>query len=68
MSGQWVIEESEEGSEAESEEGSDAPFEVVELDSTFSREGRFPGTVKIVVEGVTFWCVAYFSSHPRSQI
>ncbi|EJD02810.1 uncharacterized protein FOMMEDRAFT_122870 [Fomitiporia mediterranea MF3/22] len=54
LSGQWVIEESEADSEQESED-SDVPFEDVELDLTFTREGRFPGTVKIVVEGTTFW-------------
>lgn len=29
----------------------------VELDQTFTRQCRFPGTVKIVVESKTFWCV-----------
>lgn len=29
----------------------------VELDQTFTRQCRFPGTVKIVVESTTFWCV-----------
>ena len=55
MSGQWVIEESEADSEREGDDMSDAPTEDVELDPTFTREGRFPGTVKIVVEGTTFW-------------
>lgn len=54
-SGQWVIEDSEADSEQGSDETSDVPFEDVELDPTFTREGRFPGTVKIVVEGTTFW-------------
>lgn len=54
-SGQWVIEDSEADSEQGSDETSDVPFEDVELDSTFTREGRFPGTVKIVVEGTTFF-------------
>lgn len=53
-SGQWYIEEL----EVDSERGNsdiDAPFQDVEIDETFARAGRFPGTVKIVVEGTTFW-------------
>lgn len=33
------------------------PFEDVEIDETFRRTGRFPGTVRVVVEGTTFWYV-----------
>lgn len=33
----------------------------VELDQTFTRQCRFPGTVKIVVESTTFWCVYVLS-------
>ena len=29
----------------------------IDIDSTFTREGRWPGTVKIVVEATTFWYV-----------
>lgn len=29
--------------------------EGIEMDETFTRKGRFPGTVKIVVESTTFW-------------
>jgi hypothetical protein len=29
----------------------------VELDPTFTQQCRFPGTVKILVESTTFWCV-----------
>ena len=53
-SGQWYIEEL----VVDSERGNsdiDAPFQDVEIDETFARAGRFPGTVKIVVEGTTFW-------------
>ncbi|KAH8114948.1 hypothetical protein DFH11DRAFT_136223 [Phellopilus nigrolimitatus] len=53
--GQWLIEDDEEDSERGSDGLSDAPSEDVELDPTFARMGRFPGTVKIVVEGTTFW-------------
>lgn len=34
----------------------------VELDQTFTRQCRFPGTVKIVVESTTFWYVRPFFS------
>ena len=27
----------------------------IDVDSTFTKEGRWPGTVKIVVEATTFW-------------
>ncbi|KAI5121577.1 hypothetical protein M0805_000756 [Coniferiporia weirii] len=54
-SGQWIIENSDSDSEHESSVLSDAPFEDVELDPTFTRTGRLPGTVKIIVEGTTFW-------------
>ncbi|KAF8840696.1 hypothetical protein BDN67DRAFT_1069065 [Paxillus ammoniavirescens] len=29
--------------------------QAIEIDETFTRAGRFPGTVKIVVESTTFW-------------
>lgn len=46
--------------EAVGPDGEDIPDDV-ELDPTFTRQGRFPGTVKIVVESTTFWC-AYHQS------
>ena len=53
-SGQWYIEELEVDSERGNSD-SDVPFEDVEIHPTFARVGRFPGTVKIVVEKTTFW-------------
>lgn len=50
----WLLEECEtddlvtELSLYDSEEG-------IDIDETFTRKGRFPGTVKIVVESTTFW-------------
>jgi hypothetical protein len=50
----WLLEECEtddlvtEFSLCDSEEG-------IEIDETFTRKGRFPGTVKIVAESTTFW-------------
>lgn len=31
--------------------------EAIEMEGTFTKHGRFPGTVKIVVGGTTFWFV-----------
>jgi hypothetical protein len=31
--------------------------QAIEIDETFTRAGRFPGTVKLVVESTTFWWV-----------
>ncbi|KAI0085061.1 hypothetical protein BDY19DRAFT_967807 [Irpex rosettiformis] len=39
--------------------------EPIELDETFTRTGKLPGNVKIVVQGTTFWAhkeVLYFAS------
>ncbi|KAH7928895.1 hypothetical protein BV22DRAFT_1110181 [Leucogyrophana mollusca] len=39
--------------------------EAIEIDDTFTRNNRFPGTVKIVVESTTFWAhkeVLFFAS------
>lgn len=32
--------------------------QAIEIDDTFTRTGRFPGTVKIVVESTSFWSVS----------
>ena len=40
----------------------------VELDPTFTRQGRFPGTVKIVVESTTFWFVSFVSIYYSNLI
>lgn len=37
----------------------DDPYAMIELDPTFTRQCRFPGTVKIVVQATTFWYVAF---------
>lgn len=51
---QWALEETNVDETGSIIDG-DEPFGVVELDPTFTRQGRFPGTVKIVVEATTFW-------------
>ncbi|KIK62427.1 hypothetical protein GYMLUDRAFT_142603, partial [Collybiopsis luxurians FD-317 M1] len=45
-------------SESEPEEGAeetDGGEEDIEIDETFTKQAKFPGTVKIVVENTTFW-------------
>lgn len=54
----WVLEEC--SSDEEDGNGlgggdSDAGNREIELDETFTKNGRFVGTVKIVVENTTFW-------------
>jgi len=31
--------------------------EPIDIDEAFTKASKFPGTVKIVVESTTFWCV-----------
>jgi hypothetical protein len=31
--------------------------EPIDVDEAFTKQSKFPGTVKIVVESTTFWCV-----------
>jgi hypothetical protein len=31
--------------------------EPIDVDEAFTKHSKFPGTVKIVVESTTFWCV-----------
>src|ERR1700722_10128866 len=38
----------------------DEDDEAIEIEETFTKHSRFPGTVKIIVESTTFWFV-----HPR---
>ncbi|KXN90649.1 hypothetical protein AN958_03889 [Leucoagaricus sp. SymC.cos] len=60
----WVLQELE-VDDVVSELSIEDPDEAIELDETFTRNTRFPGTVKIIVESTTFWAhkeVLYFSS------
>lgn len=51
----WEFEECREEEVSELEIEEDAPEAAIELDETFTRRARYPGTVKIVVEKTTFW-------------
>lgn len=53
---QWMLEECE-TDDLVSEPCSDEDDESIEIDEAFTKHSRFPGTVKIVVEGTTFWSV-----------
>ncbi|KAF9452344.1 hypothetical protein P691DRAFT_829342 [Macrolepiota fuliginosa MF-IS2] len=60
----WVLQEYE-SDDVVSEISIDDPDQAIELDETFTKNSRFPGTVKIVVESTTFWAhkeVLYFAS------
>jgi len=60
----WLLEECE-TDDIVSELSIESDDEAIEIDETFTRHGRFPGTVKIVVETTTFWAhkeVLFFAS------
>jgi hypothetical protein len=65
----WSFEECGEEDISELEVEEDEPTAAIELDETFTKRARYPGTVKIVVEKTTFWCVWYiriaFASKPN---
>ena len=48
-----------ESDDAVSEMSAENPDEAIELDETFTKNTRFPGTVKIIVGNTTFWFVRY---------
>lgn len=52
----WVLQEYE-SDDAVSEICTEDPDEAIELDETFTKSTRFPGTVKIIVGNTTFWFV-----------
>jgi hypothetical protein len=53
----WLFEEINEDEYDDTHSGCEDGGEAVpiDVDPTFTREGRWPGTVKIVVEATTFW-------------
>lgn len=60
----WLLEECE-ADDIVSELSTDSDDEAIEIDDTFAKHNRFPGTVKIVVESTTFWAhkeVLFFAS------
>ena len=52
---QWLLEECDADDAASALGSAEGDVGEVELDTTFTRQCRFPGTVKIVVESTTFW-------------
>ncbi|KAG7446369.1 uncharacterized protein BT62DRAFT_931816 [Guyanagaster necrorhizus] len=62
----WLLEECESDDiVSELDDDDDDDDEAIELDETFTKNSKFPGTVKIVVESTTFWAhkeVLYFAS------
>ncbi|KAJ7733751.1 hypothetical protein DFH07DRAFT_845315 [Mycena maculata] len=60
----WLLEECE-TDDIVSELSIESDDEAIEIDETFVKNNRFPGTVKIVVESTTFWAhkeVLFFAS------
>ena len=53
----WLLEEREIDSHLSSLNSDEDEDEGIEIDNTFTRHSPFPGGVKIVVEGTTFWLV-----------
>ena len=60
----WLFEEMNEDEHDNTNSGREDGGEAtpIDVDSTFTKEGRWPGTVKIVVEATTFWYA--FTSAP----
>ncbi|EAU91293.2 hypothetical protein CC1G_11551 [Coprinopsis cinerea okayama7 len=64
----WHFEECETDdivSDLSNEDGENNNEEAIQLDETFTRNSKFPGTVKIIVEATTFWAhkeVLFFAS------
>lgn len=58
----WFLEECE-TDELVSDMSMDGDFEdPIEIDSTFTKASKLPGTVKIIVESTTFWYALSFPS------
>ena len=56
----WLLQECE-TDDIISELSIDDHDEAIEIEETFTRHGRFPGTVKIVVGSTTFWLVHFIA-------
>ena len=63
----WLIEEcrSTDVSELEFASADDLADITIEVDETFIKRARWPGSVKIIVESTTFWCVVGFLAEAR---
>ncbi|RDB16811.1 hypothetical protein Hypma_002664 [Hypsizygus marmoreus] len=61
----WVLQECETDDIVSELSMGDDDDEAIEIDETFTKHSRYPGTVKIVVESTTFWAhkeVLFFAS------
>ncbi|KAF9461309.1 hypothetical protein BDZ94DRAFT_1167892 [Collybia nuda] len=61
----WLLQECETDDIVSELSMDDTDEEAIDLDETFTKKSRFPGTVKIVVESTTFWAhkeVLFFAS------
>jgi hypothetical protein len=55
----WSFEECEEEEVSELDVEEDESNASIEVDETFTRKARYPGTVKVIVEKTTFWCADF---------
>jgi hypothetical protein len=55
-SAQWFLEDWEE-EEIDSELSADEEEQGIDIDQTFTKNCKLPGTVKVIVGSSTFWCV-----------
>lgn len=61
----WLLEECE-ADDIVSELSIDSSDEAIDIEETFTKHSRFPGTVKIVVESTTFWSVSFRYLRPSA--
>jgi hypothetical protein len=60
----WLFEGVVDMEDAVSEVSASDSQEPIDVDEAFTKGSKFPGTVKIVVESTTFWCVRSVPSNP----
>ena len=63
----WLLDEGE-TDDVVSELSIDDDEKTIEIDDAFTKHSRFPGTVKIIVESTTFWCVGLIILYERGGI
>lgn len=57
----WALDDGPESRDAEESDSFDEQqTEPIDIDTTFSKDAAWPGTVKINVEATTFWCVKLY--------
>ena len=65
-SAQWLLEDCEQ-EEIDSELSADEEEEGIDIDQTFTKNCKLPGSVKVIVSSTTFWYVKFSYYHHCSQ-